>query len=58
MAMARMARLVVPQDPHHVTQRGNRRQRVFLDDDDHRAYVVLLREACVAAGTAVLGYSA
>jgi len=56
--MARMARLVVPQDPHHVTQRGNRRQRVFLDDDDHRAYVVLLREACVAAGTAVLGYSA
>ncbi|HJP20197.1 MAG TPA: transposase, partial [Alphaproteobacteria bacterium] len=28
--MARQARIVVPGWPHHVTQRGNRRQRVFF----------------------------
>ena len=28
--MARIARFVVPGLPHHVTQRGNRRQRVFF----------------------------
>ena len=25
-----IARIVIPHYPHHVTQRGNRRQRVFL----------------------------
>ena len=28
--MPRIARIVIPHYPHHVTQRGNRRQRVFL----------------------------
>jgi putative transposase len=28
--MARMARVVVPGLPHHVTQRGNRREPVFF----------------------------
>jgi hypothetical protein len=28
--MARVARVVAPGLPHHVTQRGNRRQRVFF----------------------------
>ena len=31
--MARVARLVVPRMPHHVTQRGNRRQATFFDED-------------------------
>ena len=30
--------------PHHVTQRGNRRQRVFFSAADYRAYVGLMRE--------------
>ena len=30
MVMARIARVVVPGYPHHVTQRGNRRQAVFF----------------------------
>ena len=34
--MARIARLVVPDCPHHVTQRGNRRQATFFRDDDYR----------------------
>ena len=41
--MARKARLVAPGIPHHVTQRGNNRQNVFLSDDDRRFYLDTLR---------------
>jgi putative transposase len=34
--MARLARIVIPGVPHHVTQRGNRRLPVFFSDDDRR----------------------
>ena len=34
--MPRMARIVIPDLPHHVTQRGNRREDVFFDDKDRR----------------------
>ncbi len=54
--MARMARLVVPGHPHHVTQRGNRRQPVFFSDDDYAAYLGLLAEWSAAAGVAVWAY--
>jgi hypothetical protein len=37
--MARLARVVVPGVPHHVTQRGNRRANVFFDDGDRRRYL-------------------
>ena len=36
--MARIARVVVPGLPHHVTQRGNRREPVFFAADDYRLY--------------------
>jgi len=32
--MARLARLVIPGLPHHITQRGNRRQQAFFNDGD------------------------
>jgi putative transposase len=51
--MPRIARLVVPGIPHHVTQRGNRRQRVFFSAGDGRLYLRLLREGCEKAGTRV-----
>lgn len=51
--MPRLARVVVPGYPHHVTQRGNRRMRVFFSDDDHRVYLGLLADACARAGTEV-----
>ena len=51
--MARLARLVVSAVPHHVTQRGNRRQTVFFGDDDYRAYLTLLAEHTRTAGVAV-----
>jgi putative transposase len=50
--MARLAGLVVSSVPHHVTQRGNRRQPVFFGDDDYRAYLSLLTEHTRAAGVA------
>ena len=40
--MARMARLVVPGYPHHVTQRGSRKQRTFFSTDDYHHYRWLL----------------
>lgn len=54
--MARLARVVAAGAPHHVTQRGNRRQQVFFGDDDYRAYLALLAEGCRAARVEVWGY--
>jgi putative transposase len=51
--MARLARLVISTVPHHVTQRGNRRQTVFFGDDDYRAYLALLAEHTRISGVAV-----
>ncbi len=53
--MAGLARVVAPGVPHHVTQRGNRRQRVFFGADDCAAYRARLAEGCRAAGVAVGG---
>ncbi|HAY27735.1 MAG TPA: hypothetical protein DCY47_09595 [Candidatus Accumulibacter sp.] len=39
--------------PHHVTQRGNRRQQTFFCDDDYREYVRLLSASCARAGSEV-----
>lgn len=43
--MARLPRLVVPGQPHHIIQRGNNRQPVFLDDEDYQRFLGWLREA-------------
>jgi putative transposase len=51
-----MARVVVPFYPHHVTQRGNRRQRTFFDDGDYASYLKLMSEFCRKAGTQVWAY--
>ena len=54
--MARLARVVAAGVPHHVTQRGNRRQPVFFGPDDYAAYRALLAEGCKAAGVQVWAY--
>lgn len=51
--MARLARVVFPGLPHHVTQRGNGRQQTFFSDADYRLYRDLLTEHCRAAGVEV-----
>jgi len=40
--MSRLARVIVPGCPHHVTQRGNRRARIFFEPEDARVYLDLL----------------
>jgi putative transposase len=54
--MARIARLVLPGIPHHVTQRGNRRAPTFFGDDDYRHYKTLLAEAAAKAKSEVWAY--
>ena len=54
--MSRQARVVAEAVPHHVTQRGNNRQDIFLTDDDRRFYIDLLREKCEQFGVSLLGY--
>jgi len=54
--MPRLARTVFAQVPHHVTQRGNRRENVFFTDDDRRAYLGWLKEYCEKHAVAVLAY--
>ena len=54
--MARLARVVAAGVAHHVTQRGNRRQPVFFNDEDYAAYRALLADGCRAAGVAIWAY--
>jgi putative transposase len=44
--MPRLARIVIPGVPHHVTQRGNRRMKTFFGVRDFREYQDLLADAC------------
>jgi putative transposase len=42
--MARIARIVVANLPHHVIQRGNRRQDVFFSESDKSLYIKILQK--------------
>ena len=52
----RLARIVVPGLPHHVTARGNRREPIFFGDGDHEIYRDLLTERACKAGVEVWAY--
>ena len=54
--MSRLARVVVPGYPHHITQRGNRRQQTFFCDDDYEAYISLMSEWCGRLGVEIWFY--
>ena len=54
--MPRTARIVVPDVPHHITQRGNNRQDVFFVDDDRRVYLSILKEQSEKFGLDILGW--
>ncbi|MEY3381908.1 MAG: hypothetical protein RL468_2506, partial [Pseudomonadota bacterium] len=54
--MARLARLTVADFPHHVIQRGNNRQPIFLDDADRRFMLDLLLEKASVLGVAIHAY--
>ena len=54
--MARLPRLSVPGYPHHVVQRGNNRQPVFLSDADRQFFLGLLRDSAARNAVAVHAY--
>ena len=54
--MPRRARTVVPDVPHHVTQRGYDRRDIFTADEDRRRYLALLTAACLEHETRCLAW--
>jgi hypothetical protein len=44
--MPRQARTVFAGVPHHITQRGNRREDVFYTNEDRETYLGWLNEYC------------
>lgn len=54
--MARLSRIIVPGVPHHVTQRGNRRQKLFAQPEDYALYRDLIAERCAANGVDCWAY--
>ncbi len=42
--MPRKARIIVPNCPHHIVQRGHNRHATFVADFDYRYYLDTLRE--------------
>lgn len=48
--------MVVPGIPHHITQRGNRREDVFFEDDDRQHYLQLLLEYAARHGLKTVAY--
>jgi len=54
--MARLARVVIPDLPHHITQRGVRRLDVFFSDDDRLEYLKNLSEQGERFGVSYLAW--
>jgi putative transposase len=54
--MPRFARVVVPQCPHHVTQRGNERRDIFFTPADREVYLGLTKQYATLHSVEVLGY--
>ena len=48
--MARQVRIEYPGAMYHVMARGNRRDRIFLDEDDRRCFLKTIGEACGMTG--------
>ncbi len=42
--MPRIARVVVPEYPRHITQRGNNKSDIFIDNNDHQYFLIFLGE--------------
>ncbi len=54
--MSRIARLVGTGYPHHVIQRGNNREKVFLDEEDFQKYISLLEKYSSEKEASILAY--
>ena len=56
VTMPRVARIVCPGAAHHVTQRGNRGQDIFLNDEDRATFMRLLRKYAIQQMVTVQAY--
>lgn len=54
--MARQPRLILPQQPHYLLQRGNDKQPVFRDEQDYRQFLGWLKDAARACRVAIHAY--
>ena len=54
--MARLARLVIPHQQHHVIQRGNAGTSIFLDAEDHQTFLDWLKQAASLFHVAIHAY--
>jgi len=54
--MPRLARNVCAGVPHHITQRGNRREDVFFTDEDRQAYLDWLKDYAEKCKVDILAY--
>lgn len=54
--MPRLSRTVFAGIPHHITQRGNRREDIFFADEDREAYLTWLQEYCEKFEVEILAY--
>ena len=54
--MPRIARIIAVGYPHHITQRGNYRQKIFSNDADRKKYVSLLKEESKRYKLIILAY--
>jgi putative transposase len=54
--MPRMGRVVYKDNPHHITQRGNYKQKVFGKDEDYKKYLSWLKEYSTKYGVSILSY--
>ncbi len=54
--MPRIARIVVENYPHHIIQRGNNRETVFIDDNDRKTYLRLLSKYSQECGCKIHSY--
>jgi putative transposase len=54
--MPRLSRLVIPDVPLHITQRGNNRLKCFFENTDFVVYLKLLRTAAIQADCRVHAY--
>ncbi len=54
--MPRLARSVIANLPHHITQRGNRREDVFFTDEDRQTYLMWLGEYAEKHAVEILAY--
>ena len=54
--MPRIARVVAIGYPHHITQRGNYRQNLFVEDTDREKYLTFIQAESKRYGLQIIAY--